>query len=322
MRISRRASRTTAAVPHAAGTPGASALRRTTAAGTALALAALTTAACSSSSSGGSGAPSTSSVEQAGANANENDIQILNSLQLTTRELDTAFAADNQWRAWPDADMGKLVIKQAQGCTGGIIDTKAQALQPVTSVFRADALPGDQVSTPASGSSSPSSSNKSSSSSKNHTPSAPGTTSGSTTAGVAADGNPTHWVVTTAIAYQSSDAARAAVSHMGKIDSTQTSECGGPTDTTRPLIGGGIGEVGPSWDNSQGVFVYADTKSGTSVAVVAQRRGRYVVLTYTRGGGKQQAGYYDLEGGPDTPKAADAATGVLGQLTNAVVNRG
>ena len=72
----------------------------------------------------------------------------------------------------------------------------------------------------------------------------------------------------------------------------------------------------------QGVFVFVDAKTNTSVAIVAQRRGRYVVLTYTRGSAvKLPSGYHDLEAGPDTSRAADAATTALAQLTDAVVSR-
>jgi hypothetical protein len=308
MRISRRTSRTTA-VPQA----GASALRRSTAAGAALALAVLTATACSSSPSGGANGTGTP-AQPGDANANENDVQILNSLQLTASELDNAFAADNAWKPWSDYDPAKALIKQAQACTAGVIDTKAQALQPVTTAYRADQLPGDQAAGPSGKSSSSSSS--SSSSGKKGTPATPN----SSTTGASTDQNPAHWVVSTAIAYQSSAEARSAVAAMGKVD-PNTVGCGGPADHTA-IVGGGIGEVGPTWDNSQGVFVYADIKTNMSVAVVAQRRGKYVVLTYTRGGAKPQTGYYDLEAGPDTGKAADAATGVLGQLTDAVVNRG
>jgi hypothetical protein len=307
MRISRRTSRTTA-VPQA----GASALRRTTAAGAALTLAVLTAAACSSSKSGGAAGPTTSSQAPGDADANENDVQILNSLQLTAPELDTAFAADNAWKPWSDYDPARALIRQAQACTAGIIDTKAQALQPVTTAYKADQLPSDLAGGAPTKASAPTSS--SSGSGKKGTPAAPNT---ATTSG---DQNPTHWVVSTAIAFKSSAEARSAVGSMGKVD-PNTVGCGGPSDRTA-IVGGGIGEVGPAWNNSQGVFVYADTKTNMSVAVVAQRRGRYVVLTYTRGGAKAQTGYWDLEAGPDTSKAADAATGVLGQLTAAVVNRG
>jgi len=114
MRISRRASRTTAA-------------------GLVLALGALTATACSSSSSSGGSAPVARGGTQtpADTNANENDIQILNSLQLTSSELDTAFATDGKWHAWADADMSKLLIAQAQACTKGLIDTTAKSLSPV-----------------------------------------------------------------------------------------------------------------------------------------------------------------------------------------------
>src|SRR4051794_11659363 len=111
MRISRRTSRTTA-VPQA----GASALRRTTAAGAALAFAVLTATACSSAKSGGTG-PAATTQAPGDADANENDVQILNSLQLTATELDTAFAADNAWKSWSDYDPAKALIKQAQACT-------------------------------------------------------------------------------------------------------------------------------------------------------------------------------------------------------------
>ena len=328
MRISRRTSRTTTAGPRT----GASALRRTTAAGAALAFAVLAASACSSSKSGGSGQAS-QSQQQADADANENDIQILNSLQLTASELDTAWATDGKWKPWPDYDAGSLLIKQAQACTAGIIDTKAQALNPVTTAFKADRLPDDSApattaSSSTSSTSSTSSSSKSSSG-KNHTPSAPatsGSTAGPTagspsgSAAPAPDQNPPHWVVSTAIVYKSADAAHSAVSGMGKVD-PNTVGCGGPGDRTA-IVGGGIGEVGPSWYGSQGVYVYADTKTNQAVSVVAQRRGRYVVLTYTRGYAAPEPGYYDLEAVvPDTAKAAEAATGVLAQLTDSIVNR-
>jgi hypothetical protein len=294
---------------------------RTTAAGLVLALGALTATACSSSSSSGGSAPAgqgqTRTSGDAGANAN--DIQILNSLQLTSSELDTAFATDNKWQSWADADMSKLLIKQAQACTNGMIDTSAKSLPPVNTAFKADQLPSDAPGS--SGSSSPSSpsSTKSSSGKKSGAPSSSSSSSGSAS-GAPADGNPTHWVVSTAIAYKSAGAAKSAVGGMGTISPT-ASDCGGPA-TNDATVGGGIGEVGPTWDNSLGVFVFVDTKSNASVAVVAQRRGRYVVLTYTRGTAvKLPTGYYDLEAGPDTSRAADAATTALAQLTDAVVNR-
>ncbi|NUR57103.1 MAG: hypothetical protein HOV87_00090 [Catenulispora sp.] len=318
MRISRRTSRTTAG-PRT----GASALRRTTAAGAALTFAVLAAAACSSSKSGGA-AQSAQAQQQADANANENDIQILNTLQLTAAELDTAFATDGQWKAWPDYDPASLLIKQAQACTAGIIDTKSQSLNPVTTAYKSDRLPSDPAPPPPTAPSSTPSSSKSSSG-KNHTPSAPatsgstpGSTSGSPTPVL--DQNPPHWVVSTAIVYKSADAAHSAVSGMGKID-PNTVGCGGPGDGTA-VVGGAMGEVGPSWYGSQGVFVYADTKTNQAVTVVAQRRGRYVVLTYTRGFAQPEPKYYDLEFGPDTNRAADAATGVLKQLTDSIVNRG
>ncbi|MFL6116889.1 MAG: hypothetical protein ACJ786_36890 [Catenulispora sp.] len=307
MRISRRASRTTAA-------------------GLVLALGALTATACSSSSSSGGSTPAAQGQTQSPAAANENDIQILNSLQLTASELDTAFATDGKWHAWADADMSKLLIKQAQACTKGMIDTTLKSLQPVTTAFKADTLPSDSLVSPTStsgpsGSSSPSST-KSSSGHKGNSgsPSSSSSSSGSSS-GAPGDGNPAHWVVSTAIAYQSAGAAKSAVGGMGTVDPATAANCGGPAGTD-PTIGGGIGEVGPTWDNSQGVFVFVDTRSTTSVAIVAQRRGRYVVLTYTRGSAvKLPSGYYDLESGPDTNRAADAATTALAQLTDAIVNR-
>ncbi|NUP49781.1 MAG: hypothetical protein HOW97_21090 [Catenulispora sp.] len=330
MRISRRTSRTTA-VPRA----GAPALRRTTAAGAALTLAVLTASACSSSSKsgnssagGGTGGTATSQ-SSADPNANGNDVQILNSLQLTASELDTAFATDTKWQPWGNYDPSKLLIKQAQACTANIIDTKAQTLAPVTTAFKADRLPSDPVAGAPSTAVAPPASPKTSSTKKGGTPSAPGSSSGPTSTSSDSmakdltpvpDQNPPHWVVSTAIVYATSEAARGAVNSMGKID-PNTVGCGGPADRTA-IVGSGIGEIGPSWYGSQGVYVYADTKTNQAVTVVAQRRGRYVVLTYTRGYAAPQTGYYDLETTADTSKAADAATGVLGQLTDAVVNRG
>ena len=307
MRISRRASRTTAA-------------------GVVLAVATLTATACSSSSSSGGSASQSQSQSPGDANANENDIQILNSLQLTGSELDASFATDNKWQAWIDPDLSKLLIKQARACTKGVIDTTQQSLQPVTTAFKADQLPGDVT---ASATSTPGSSTSSSSSSSNKSPSnkkgSSATSSASSSAPVpapgAGDGNPTHWVVSTAIAYKTAAAAKSAVGGMGQLDAT-ASNCGGPGEgNQQATVGGGIGEVGPTWNNSQGVFVYVDTKTNTSVSIVGQRRGRYVVLTYTRGSAaKLSTGYYDLEAGPDTSKAAAAATAALAQLTDAVVN--
>ncbi|OLE26982.1 MAG: hypothetical protein AUG49_06680 [Catenulispora sp. 13_1_20CM_3_70_7] len=273
MRISRRASRTTAA-------------------GLVLALGALTATACSSSSSSGGSAPVARGGTQtpADTNANENDIQILNSLQLTSSELDTAFATDGKWHAWADADMSKLLIAQAQACTKGLIDTTAKSLSPVTTAFKADTLPSDtQASStgssgPSGASTSPSATKSSSGQRSNSgSPSSSSSSSGSAS-GAPADGNPAHWVVSTAIAYKSAGAAKSAVSGMATI--------------------------------------FVDAKTNTSVAIVAQRRGRYVVLTYTRGSAvKLPSGYHDLEAGPDTSRAADAATTALAQLTDAVVSR-
>jgi len=291
---------------------------RSAAAGAAMALTALSMTACSGSSSGsGSAASSAAASSQSLANANENDVQVLNSLQLTTQELDSAFATDDKWQVWTGVDPSKILLKQAWACTQNIIDTKQRSLEPVTSYFRADSLPGDQTSAPPP----PSSSSNHSSNHKSPNPTSSGSDSSASD-----DGNPAHWVVSTAIAYQTADAAHAAVAGMGTVDTSTPATkamCGGPADgATKEIIGGGIGEVGPSWDNSQGVFVFTDTQSHVTISVVAQRRGRYVVLTYTRGLAKADGGYYDLEAGKDTGAAADAATGVLGQLTDAVVGTG
>jgi hypothetical protein len=289
------------------------------------------TTACSSSSSSGGSAASISSASQsmaaANQNANENDVQVLNSLQLTTQELDSAFASDNSWKVWAGADPSKIMLRQAWACTQNMIDTKDKSLQPVTTFFRADSLPSDPAATPTSSatSSSSSSSSPSSSKSSSHKSGSSSTSSSSGSggsSGSSGDGNPAHWVVSTAIAYKTADAARAAVNGMGTIDPNAPS-CGGPGDGDKDeIVGGGIGEVAPSWDNSLGVFVFTDTQSHVTIAAVAQRRGRYVVLTYTRGSAKANGGYYDLEAGADTGSAASAATGVLGQLTNAVVGSG
>jgi hypothetical protein len=291
---------------------------RSAAAGAAMALTALSMTACSGSSSGSSSAASSAAASsQSLANANENDVQVLNSLQLTTQELDSAFATDNKWQVWTGVDPSKILLKQAWACTQNMIDTKQKSLEPVTSYFQAGVLPGDPASAPTS------------SSSSNHgsTHKGPGSpTSSGSDSSAGGDGNPAHWVVSTAIAYQTADAAQAAVAGMGAVDSSTPAAkavCGGPTDgATKEVIGGGIGEVGPSWDNSQGVFVFTDTQTHVTISVVAQRKGRYVVLTYTRGLAKADGGYYDLEPGLDTPAAADAATAVLGQLTAAVVGTG
>jgi hypothetical protein len=290
---------------------------RSAAAGAATVLTALSMTACSGSSSGSGSAASNASASQslANADANENDVQVLNSLQITTQELDSAFATDNKWQVWQGADASKILLKQAWACTQNMIDTKQKSLEPVTTYFRADALPGDPVA-PATTSSSSSSSHGHKGGSSNPT------SSNSSGSSPTTDGNPTHWVVSTAIAYTTSDAAQAAVAGMGTVD-PNAPNCGGPADGAKDqFVGGGIGEVAPSWDNSQGVFVYTDTQSHVTISVVAQRRGRYVVLTYTRGSAKDDAGYYDLETASDTDPAADAATAVLGLLTTAVVGSG
>ncbi|WP_194920767.1 hypothetical protein [Catenulispora rubra] len=295
---------------------------RSTAAGAASVLAALAMSACSSSSSGGGSAASSSAQSQsvANANANENDVQVLNSLQLNTQELDSAFATDSQWKTWPAADTAKLLLKQTWACTQNMIDTSKKSLQPVTSFFMAGPLPGDPPTTPASTTSSSSSSHSNGYNHKSGSSSTPTSTgsSSSSSSTVGADGNPVHWVVSTAIAYQTADAAQAAVSGMGAIDPNAPG-CGGPKDGDKDEIVGGGGAVEPSWVNSQGVFVFTDTHTHVTISAVAQRRGRYVVLTYTRGSAGNDAGYYDLEEGSDTKPAAAAATAVLGQLTASVV---
>lgn len=291
-------------------------------AGAASVIAVFAMTACSSSSSGGGSAASSASASQsvanANQNANENDVQVLNSLQLTPQELDAAFATDSSWKVWPNADTTKIMLHQAWACTQNMIDIKDKSLQPVTTFFRADTLPTDPAPTSPATTSSPSgksSSHKGGSSSSS-------SSSGSGGSSSPGDGNPAHWVVSTAIAYKTADAAQAAVGSMGAID-TNAPSCGGPGDGDKDeIVGGGIGEVAPSWDNSQGVFVFTDTQSHVTIAAVAQRRGRYVVLTYTRGSAKADGGYYDLEAGADTGSAASAATGVLGQLTSAVVGNG
>src|SRR6185312_11583765 len=104
----------------------------------AMALTALSMTACSGSSSGsGSAASSAAASSQSLANANENDVQVLNSLQLTTQELDSAFATDDKWQVWTGVDPSKILLKQAWACTQNIIDTKQRSLEPVTSYFRA-----------------------------------------------------------------------------------------------------------------------------------------------------------------------------------------
>ncbi|MEZ0106170.1 hypothetical protein ABH920_000151 [Catenulispora sp. EB89] len=293
---------------------------RSTAAGAASVLAALAMTACSSSSSSGSAATSAAqsqSAADANANANENDVQVLNSLQLNTQELDSAFATDSQWKTWPTADTAKILLKQTWACTQNMIDTSKKSLQPVTSFFMAGPLPNDPPTTPASTTSSSSSShNYNHKSGSSSTPTSTGSSSSSSALG--ADGNPVHWVVSTAIAYQTADAAQAAVQGMGAIDPNAPG-CGGPKDGATDEIVGGGGAVEPSWVNSQGVFVFTDTHTNVTISAVAQRRGRYVVLTYTRGSATSDAGYYDLEEGSDTKPAAAAATAVLGQLTASVV---
>lgn len=299
---------------------------RSTAAGAATLLTALSMTACSGSSSGSGSAASSASASQsladANANANENDVQVLNSLQLTTQELDSAFATDSQWQAWTGVDTSKILLKQALACTQNMIDTSKKSLEPVTSFFRANALPGDQASTSGTPSSSSTKSSSHKGSSGTPTSGSSGSSSSSSSTTQAADGNPVHWVASTAIAYKTADAAQTAVSNMGTVD-PKAPGCGGPGDGAKDeIVGGGIGEVGPTWDNSQGVFVFTDTQTHVTIAAVAQRRGRYVVITYTRGNAKDDAGYYDLESGPDTAPAADAAHAVLGQLTTSVVGSG
>jgi len=58
------------------------------------------------------------------------------------------------------------------------------------------------------------------------------------------------------------------------------------------------------------------------MSAVAQVRGRFVIMTYAKGTSKFQNGYYTLNGTADATDAATAATTLLSQLTNAVVNGG
>jgi hypothetical protein len=56
------------------------------------------------------------------------------------------------------------------------------------------------------------------------------------------------------------------------------------------------------------------------MSALAQQRGRFVIVTYTKGSSKPETGYYTLNSTTDAVDAASAATSLLSQLTDAVVN--
>ena len=291
---------------------------RSAAAGAASVLTALSMAACSGSSSGSGSTASSASASQslANANANENDVQVLNSLQITTQELDSAFATDDKLEDLAGCGSSKILLQQAWACTQNMIDTKQKSLEPVTSYFSADSLLGDPVATADRADRPP----------RATPPQGRPLQHPSSWAPADPPRPPTATPRTGSSAPPSPIRARTPPRPPwpGWAPSTRTRRAAADPATaprTRSSAAASARSA-PSWANSQGVFVYTDTHSHVAISVVAQRRGRYAVLTYTRGSAKADAGYYDLETGQDTRTGGRRATAVLGQLTSAVVGYG
>jgi hypothetical protein len=135
---------------------------------------------------------------------------------------------------------------------------------------------------------------------------------------------PKHWVISVAAVYKDAQTAKTAAQAVGKVDTSNSSLCGLPTAAASPplptYIGGQIGETEPTWYGEDPTVGFAVTKTNAALTAVAQQRGRFVIVTVTGGTGSLNTNYYSLNASADTDTAAEAATNLLSQLTNAVVN--
>ena len=295
MRISRRTSHTGAAT--AAGSA-----RTGMAVGAVAAALALALAGCSNSTSTPALSP-TSRVSIKPAD----DIQILNALELTTGQLNAAFGVDGatkSWQNWTPSDKqrAKIGLTAFLDCKGDIKQDGVTE-KPIESFFSfEDGTSATTAPTSASGKRPP------------------------TTPSTSADPGsavPDEWVGSVALIYKDTATATSAARRMGSFDKTNAA-CGAPTAAGKPgvLYLGGSVETNPSWYGANSVFVFVDTKEGATMTALAQQRGRFVIVTYTKGSSKPEAGYYTLNSTKDAVNAAAAATTLLSQLTDAVVAGG
>jgi hypothetical protein len=242
------------------------------------------------------------------------DIQILNSLELTTDSLNAAFGSTNSWQDWsPDStDKENIGYTGFLKCKAGL-DSTGVTQPPAVTYFKADSLATD-TSTPSSGATTPSTK---SSKKKGGSPS-------STSTSASSNGEPKHWVISVAAVFKDAATAKAAAQGVGKVDTSNSSLCGLPTSASTPplptYIGGQIGETEPTWYGEDPTVGFAVTKTNAALTAVAQQRGRFVIVTVTAGTGSLNSNYYSLNSSSDTDTAAEAATALLSQLTNAVVN--
>jgi len=277
----------------------------------ALAAAALTASGCASSGGNAPIAPLTMSAGAASSGpAGVTDIQILHSLEMTGAGLDAAFGTTGVWHEWSPTTQDKDSI----GYTGFLkckagLDSTGSALSQAVSTFSADSLPTDKTS---SGGTSSTKGKTTTSKKKGTSPS------------TSSSGTPKHWVISIAAVYKDDKSAKTAALSVGKLDLSNNSLCGKPTDaaaTTMPTyIGGQIGETEPTWYGEDPTVGFVVTKTNSALTAVAQQRGRFVVVTITGGTASLKNGYYSLNSIDDTDTAAEAATSMLSQLTNAVVN--
>lgn len=286
-----------------------------------LAAAALGVSACGSAGSAPIAPLTMSSGSGSSGPAGVTDIQILNSLEMTTDALNASFGSNDAWRSWSPTttDKDKIGYTAFLKCKGGL-DSTGATLAPAITTFEADTLPADS-STPAAPTSTPTSGKSTGKKKPSGNPSSSSSSSTSTTV----TGLPKHWVISIAAVYQTAAQAKKAATGVGQMDSAN-SDCGKSADGgNTPLpqyIGGQIGETEPTWYGEDPTVGFVVTKTNYAMTAVAQQRGRFVVVTVTSGTANLKNSYYALNSIPDTDSAAEAATSLLGQLTNAVVNGG
>jgi hypothetical protein len=249
---------------------------------------------------GGSSTPTTSPVATQAVRG-ASDIQLLGALTLTKDTLAGAFPGQ-AWRPWSanDADQATIGIKALRNC-GADVDT-AKTTQ-VSENFFQSAMPS--VTGPASPTSS---STKHPTSTPTTTTSAPSTST-------------TDWVGSLAAIYKTSADAQAALGNFSSL-SSPSAACGSADKFAGKQDIRGPGHTGETWYGNISMALVYDTVSKQTVSAVAQVRGRFVIVVYARGSAELSNGYYTLNGTDDTTAAANAATTLLGQLTDAVVNGG
>jgi hypothetical protein len=255
-------------------------------------------AGCSGSSTPAPGPTSATSLQ------GTDDLQILNALSLGKDQVNNAFGVDpaHSWQAWTPSDLQKkkIALTAFLACNSGL-PSDGLTTGTTETFFRA----GDSTTTPP-----PSTS----SGKKGSTPAPPPDPTSVV---------PTQWVGSVAAVYSTAAKAKAAAKAIGKRDPQNHPECAAP-DAVKPGVSYVIGpvEVNPTWYGQNAAVVFVDTKQNATMTALAQQRGRFVIVTYTKGSSKLDGGYYTLNNTTDAVDAATAATTLLSQLTDAVVNGG